>query len=68
MTARRIVVDLDQCTGHGRCYSLAPQLVDADDNGSPIPLQEVVESPDDLAAAQKIVASCPEQAISLRPA
>jgi len=29
----RIVLDSDLCTGHGRCYSLAPELFDADDEG-----------------------------------
>lgn len=65
MAAQKLVIDLDQCTGHGRCYSLAPQLVDADDEGSPVLVRETLDSDDDLAAAQKIVASCPEQAITL---
>lgn len=65
MEAKRLVIDPDQCTGHGRCYSLAPHLVDADDEGNPVVLLEVVESEDDLAGAQKVVLSCPEQAISL---
>lgn len=68
MSAHRLLIDLDQCTGHGRCYSLAPQLVDADNEGSPVVLRELVTSADDVAAAQKIVASCPEQAIRLSPA
>ena len=29
----RIVLDRDKCQGHGRCYALAPELFDADDEG-----------------------------------
>ena len=63
-----ITIDLEVCTGHGRCYSLAPQLIDADDEGSPVVTCDEVTSADDLALAQKIVSSCPEQAIRLSPA
>ncbi len=29
----RLQIDSDACTGHGRCYALAPELFDADDQG-----------------------------------
>ena len=29
----RIEVDVELCTGHGRCYSLAPEVYEADDEG-----------------------------------
>ena len=29
----RVVVDGDLCTGHGRCYALAPDLFGPDDYG-----------------------------------
>ena len=29
----RLEIDLERCTGHGRCYALAPKLFDADDYG-----------------------------------
>jgi ferredoxin len=29
----KIRFDADACTGHGRCYALAPEVFDADDHG-----------------------------------
>ena len=29
----RVAVDSDRCTGHGRCYTLAPDVFDADEVG-----------------------------------
>ena len=29
----RVVIDTDRCTGHGRCYSLAPTVFGCDDSG-----------------------------------
>src|SRR6187401_456533 len=33
LSAMRVLIDEDRCTGHGRCYSLVPDLFDADDQG-----------------------------------
>ena len=31
----RVVIDTERCTGHGRCYSLAPAVfTDDDDEGT----------------------------------
>lgn len=38
----RVSVDPDLCTGHGRCYSLAPEVFDADDVGHCVVLVEDV--------------------------
>ncbi|WFR72606.1 ferredoxin [Prescottella defluvii] len=57
----RIEIDRGRCTGHGRCYMLAPALFDADDEGSPIVLVEDAEPfGSDVANA---IANCPEGAI-----
>lgn len=61
----QLVISRDACTGHGRCYTLAPTLVDCDDNGFAVPADEAIEVPADLEAlATKLVGSCPEGAIS----
>jgi len=60
----RILIDPDLCTGHGRCYSLAPALVDADDRGHGSVIGSDVPV-DQLAAARTAASNCPEQAISL---
>ena len=60
----KIEVDAERCTGHGRCYTLVPELFEADDEGhSKVLAAEVPGGLEDRArtAAQ----NCPEQAISL---
>jgi ferredoxin len=60
----RVVIDGERCTGHGRCYSLAPEVFDADDEGRGlVPLAEV---PTSLRERAQIgVDNCPEGAISI---
>ena len=60
----RIVLDDDACTGHGRCYALAPDIFDADDQGHcVIKVDDIPE--DQQAAARVAVANCPEVALSI---
>jgi ferredoxin len=60
----KLRIDFEACTGHGRCYSLAPELFDADDYGHSVLLQE--EVPEPLAGQARLaVANCPERALSL---
>jgi ferredoxin len=62
----RVIVDPDRCTGHGRCYTLAPDVFDADDVGHCVVLVEEVSG--DLEAQAKAGdQNCPEQAITLSP-
>jgi ferredoxin len=52
------------CTGHGRCYSLAPEVFASDDEGHRTLLRQVV--PKILRKKAMIgVQNCPEQAISV---
>jgi ferredoxin len=60
----KIVLDSDRCTGHGRCYSLAPELFDADDEGHSVVI--ATEVPAGLEAQARLaVDNCPETCISL---
>lgn len=60
----RIAVDRGACTGHGRCYSLAPGVYDADGDGyCVIPAETVPPGQEDLA--RKGAENCPEDAISV---
>lgn len=62
--AVRIVLDAGRCTGHGRCYSLAPELFDSDDEGHSVLL--VPEVPAALAGQARLaVDNCPENALAL---
>ena len=60
----RVSVDADRCTGHGRCYTLAPDVFDADELGHSIVLVEDVSGE---LEAQAVTGeqNCPEQAITL---
>jgi ferredoxin len=63
----KIVIDEERCTGHGRCYSLVPELFDSDDQGHSLlrdPGAEV--SADQVRQAQVAVDNCPEDCISLQ--
>ncbi|MGH9093451.1 MAG: ferredoxin, partial [Acidimicrobiales bacterium] len=60
----RIVLDADRCTGHGRCYSLAPELFDSDDEGHSVVLHEEVPGGQE-DAARLAANTCPESAIRL---
>jgi ferredoxin len=61
----RIVLDQELCTGHGRCYALAPEVYDADDEGHCL-LRIVGDVPADLeAGARAGVANCPEGALAV---
>lgn len=61
----RLILDSDACQGHGRCYTLAPDLFDSDDEGYAV-LKVTGEIPDELREqAQLAVDNCPEFAISI---
>ena len=66
----RISIDGDACTGHGRCYSVAPALVQADDHGRGVVTRpDVPDDRDDLAEqARAAVLNCPERAVRLADA
>jgi ferredoxin len=57
-------VDPHLCTGHGRCYTLAPDVFDADEAGHCVVLVEDVSGE---LEAQAVTGeqNCPEQAITL---
>jgi ferredoxin len=59
----KITVDADRCMGHGRCYTVAPDLLTYDDEGFVTIRGQVLEVPEDqIEAAREAVASCPEEA------
>jgi ferredoxin len=60
----RVSVDADRCTGHGRCYTLAPDIFDADEIGHSIVLVGEVSGELEQHAITG-EQNCPEQAITL---
>ncbi len=64
--AVEIMIDPARCTGHGRCYSLAPDVFDADDDGFSQPRGVAFAVAADRAQAAWLGArSCPEEAITV---
>jgi len=59
-----VSVDPDRCTGHGRCYTLAPDIFDADEVGHSIVLVEDVSGELERHAVIG-EQNCPEEAIRL---
>jgi ferredoxin len=59
----KLRVDAEMCTGHGRCYALAPDVFGADDYGHCEILVAEVDG-ELLEQAELGVQNCPEQAIS----
>jgi len=59
----------EACVGHGRCYTLAPQFLDSDDEGFvTIRGGEPVQVPDGLEQlADEVAGTCPESAIIVIP-
>lgn len=61
----RIVFDRSACQGHNRCYLLAPELFDTDDEGYAV-LKVTGEVPPELAEKARLAAdNCPEYAITV---
>ena len=62
--AVKIIVDIDRCTGHGRCYAVAPDVYEPDDDGYCQHLLEPVP-PELRDRAVLGAANCPEAAITV---
>ncbi len=62
LPSMKIRIDSELCTGHGRCYALAPALFEADDEGFGQVLHAEVP-PEHEADARRAVGNCPERAV-----
>ena len=61
----RINYDREACQGHNRCYLLAPEVFDVDDEGYAI-LRIEGEVPPELEEKARLAAdNCPEYAITI---
>lgn len=68
MGEKCVHVDLGRCEGHGKCYMVAGELFDFEDDhgrakyiGGPI----TEEDTEKWEQAQRAISSCPEEALSL---
>jgi len=61
----RISIDKDRCTGHGRCYALAPTLVADNEAGYGEVIGDGDVAPELIASARRAGGGCPEKAFIL---
>ena len=62
----KLTIDAAMCTGHGRCYTLAPDLLSYDDEGFPKEKGTTIEVPAGQEdSAREAASSCPEGAITI---
>lgn len=61
----RVVIDHDRCTGHGRCYDVAPALFTDDDRGYGQVVGDGAVSDDEREQADRAVLACPERAVTI---
>lgn len=60
-----VQIDDDRCTGHGRCYSVAPELFECDDDTGYGVVRADSFSGELIEAARLAVSNCPEDAITV---
>ena len=61
----RTTIDSAKCTGHGMCYSLAPDVFEDDDEGYGHVIKDGEVPPAHVEEARNGAANCPEGAISV---
>ena len=61
----RLHLDPSACEGHGRCYALAPELFDCDEDGHAVLLATGELAAEELDEARKAAENCPEFAITV---
>jgi ferredoxin len=61
---KKLWIDYDRCSGQGRCFELAPDLITDDDEGFGQVLVPLIDGAQ-LDAATKAFNSCPERAVHL---
>lgn len=62
----KIRIDPERCQGHGRCYELAPDLVEDDEFGhGAVRYPDADVQPELEAQARDAALACPERAVIL---
>jgi len=62
----KLSISAELCRGHGRCYTLAEDLLEDDDEGFVTARGQIIDvPPDQVDDARNAAASCPEGAILL---
>jgi ferredoxin len=64
----RVTIDDSRCQGHGRCFSIAPELFESDELGNGVVIGGGTVATDQEHHARLAVANCPERAVSIEEA
>jgi ferredoxin len=60
----KVTIDRSLCQGHNRCYSLAPEVFDVDDEGLSLVREDWDSSDSEVIKRLRLaIANCPERAI-----
>lgn len=60
----KVRIDLDLCSGHGRCYMICPEVFGEDEEGYPVVASGDV-APEFREAVKTAQNNCPERAIEV---
>jgi ferredoxin len=60
-----IEIDTERCTGHGRCYAVASDVFESDDDGYGV-VRATKLANELLDAARRGASNCPEDAITIK--
>jgi ferredoxin len=63
----RVTIDTQRCTGHGRCYTVAPALFTDDERGFGQVIGDGEVPPGHEDMGRSAVDACPEQAVAYEP-
>ena len=61
----KVVIDTELCQGHGRCFTMAPNLFSFDDLGSGVVIGDGTLNDETIGLARLAQLNCPEHAISI---
>jgi len=61
----KVRIDQETCQGHNRCYMLAPELFDVDDEGTAVERGDGSVAPELEDKARLAYDNCPEYAVEL---
>jgi ferredoxin len=61
----KVSVDKELCVGHGRCYDVAPELFEDDEQGYAVVRGDGTVPQGQAEAARLAVRLCPERAVTL---
>lgn len=59
----KATVDRSACKGHGRCYMVAPDIFDCDDEGFALVIGDATTSAQ-VVDLERAISNCPEQAVT----